>query len=343
MIKALRLAAVAQGVLLLACASGGSKTGVHSSIDNSVVDAGAPVVDAALPDEEEEEEEEEPDPTQQKGECGDQVCNIDENCESCSPDCGRCPVCDLAPTCTGSAAIPSSAKHLEDFDNGERTLYESGVDEDAGTPLGTHFEDTDCIAPELRMRVRQINIVKDGVSGGTARVYCVVNSSDGAHSEVMITPLQPDVGDGADPLILPPEAATFWGQGKAWQTLSNLTITYQCFHAASNESYTKVFDALQDGAKEAGGVAGPWGWAFGVGSVAAGLISAAIPKGNDQPRITVQQTIDASMLLDMTNGRRWVIRGTGDGEPGNIFGGIYDWSLEVESWGCSAVRMEPAK
>lgn len=235
--------------------------------------------------------------------------------------------------------------HLESFDNGERALYTSGVDDATGMPLGVALEQTDCIAPELRMRIRQIQIVRDGVSwsaadGGLADLYCVLNASDGKHSEVMITPIQYDIGDDHPPIVMPPEAAMFWGQGMAWQTLDNLTVTYQCFLARSNEGYTKVFDAIQDGAIAAGGVAGPWGWAFGAGGIAAGLISSAIPEAMDETRINVQQTIDASMLLELTNGRRWWIRGQGDA-PG--IGGIWDWNIEVEAWGCSSARIPPPK
>src|SRR5262245_33904692 len=174
-----------------------------------------------------------------------------------------------------------------------------------GQPLGVNYDQTDCVAPQLRLRVRQINIVRDGVNLGSADLYCIIEASDGAHSEVMITPLQTGIGDDAPPLVFPPEASTFWGQGMPWQTLNNVAITYKCFRAVSNESYTKVFDAIQEGAKAAGGIAGPYGWAFGVGSVAAGLISAAIPEGQDETRISVQQIIDKSMLLELTNGRTW--------------------------------------
>jgi hypothetical protein len=270
------------------------------------------------------------------GTCGDSVCDASESCSDCSPDCGRCPLCELAPSCSGSVAIPTSTVQLTSFDNGERRIYTSGVEQKTGKSLGTPLDQTDCIAPELRLRVRQINVVRDGVSFGSANLYCIVSASDGAHSEVMITPLQRNVGDDNPPLIFQPEASLFWGQGKPWQTLNNLTVTYQCFRAVSNESYTKVFDALQSGANSAGGIAGPWGWAFGVGSMAAGLISAAVPEGNDELRVNVQQTIDDSMLLDLTNGRRWQIRGTGDA-PG--VGGLWDWRLEVETWGCSDARL----
>jgi hypothetical protein len=317
-----------------ACAAG-------SSAQNTTSPGGEPVdeADAAaeLPDDEGELEEDAGiDPELLEGVCGDGVCNSNETCAVCEPDCGECPVCEHAPTCTGSVALPSASLALPSFDNGERTLYVSGVDESTQMPLGTDLADTNCIAPQLRLRVRQINIVRDGVSLGSADLYCVIDASDGAHSEVMITPLQTGVGDDAPPLVFPPEAATFWGQGKPWQTLNNLTITYQCFRSVNNQSYKDVFDAIQDGATQAGGVAGQWGWAFGVGGVAAGLISAAIPQGQDQVRIKVQQTIDKSMLLELTNGRLWKIRGTGQAE---LIGGHWDWSLEVEAWGCSEARI----
>ncbi len=275
------------------------------------------------------------DPVKLPGVCGDGYCNVNESCKTCSPDCGSCVACSLAPSCSRAAGIPTAATHLSAFDSGARQIYTSGVDEETGAPLGTDFDGTECVAPELRVRVRQINVVRDGVWLGSADLYCIVSASDGAHSEVAITPLQYDVGDAHPPLIFPPEASLFWGQGKSWQTLDNLTITYQCFSAVSYESYTKVFDALQTGAKLAGGIAGPWGWAFGVGSVAAGLVSAGIPKGQDASRINVQQTIDRSMLLELTNGRRWQVRGQGQAD---LLGGYWDWSLEVESWGCSGAR-----
>src|SRR6185295_4233119 len=85
--------------------------------------------DAAPVEDDEDDEEETPDPTKEEGVCGDNICNINETCAACSPDCGLCPVCDLAPTCTGSAAIPSSAKHLDGFDNADQPIYTSGVDE----------------------------------------------------------------------------------------------------------------------------------------------------------------------------------------------------------------------
>jgi len=60
-----------------------------------------------------------------------------------------------------------------------------------------------------------------------------------------------------------------------------------------------------------------------------------LPEANDEFRINVQQTIDASMLLDLTNGRRWQVRGTGDAAG---LGGLWDWSMEIETWGCSEAR-----
>lgn len=339
-------AVLALSALACASGSGGKGKGVATepidSSDASVgVDAGAPE-EPELPDDSDSGEEDwtPTDPRKEEGVCGDLVCNINETCASCEPDCGRCPECTHAPTCTGAVAVPSFSVHLEEFDNGDRVLYSSGVDETTGEPLGTDFTQTDCIAPQLRMRVRQIKVVRDGVSGGTADLYCIINASDGAHEEVMITPLQKDIGDDAPPILFPDTAAMFWGQGMPWQTLNNLTITYQCFRAVSNESYKKVFDAIQNGSQAAGGIAGANGWAFGAVGVVAGLISAAIPEGNDQTRIMVQQTIDRSMLLELTNGRRWTIRGTGG--PTDIFGGgVWDWSLEVESWGCSDARIPP--
>ena len=264
--------------------------------------------------------------------CGDLTCNGTETCETCPRDCGVCPKCDKAPTCTGAVAIPTTSKDLPDFDNGGKNLYSCGVG------LGAAAKDTTCLDPRLRIRIRQIKISKIGVWPGDLDMYCIVNASDGATSEVAITPLQKKLGDGAS-LVFDPSVALFWGQKELHTTINNLTVTYKCLRNTDLSAYTKVAGSIKDEAIKAGGVAGPWGWAFGLGGVAAGIVEAALgASGGDTLRLSVQQTIDAGALLEMTNGRIWRIQQSGDGGGLN---GKWDWTIEVESWGCADARPLP--
>jgi hypothetical protein len=264
--------------------------------------------------------------------CGDELCTGTEDCQTCPVDCGRCATCDYAPSCTGASSVPTTSTRLGAFDNNSQALYSSDV------TTVPNVEDTNCVVPQLRMRVRQILVNRIGVWPDPLEMYCVVHANDGLASEVMITPLQQGLRDGAT-LVFDPTTALFWGQNGLHTTFNNLTVTYQCFKVTNNSAYEHVFGAIQDGAVAAGGVAGPWGWAFGVGSIAAGLVGAAISTADgEELRLSVQQTIDARALLDLTNGRIWHIQQSGSGGGLN---GTWDWTLEIEAWGCSQRRRSP--
>lgn len=265
--------------------------------------------------------------------CGDLACNGAETCETCPTDCGKCPKCDLAPSCTGAIAVPTTSTELDGFDNEGKSLYVCGVG------MGEAAAKTTCLDPRLRMRIRQIKIAKNGVWPGSLDMYCIVHASDGATSEIAVTPLQKDLGDDHAPLVFDPNVALFWGQKELRPTINNLTITYKCFRNVDNSAYTSVFGTIKDEAIKAGGVAGPWGWAFGLGGVAAGIVEAAVgSSGGDTLRLSVQQTIDAGALLDLTNGRIWQIRQSGEGGGLN---GKWDWTVEIEAWGCADARVVP--
>ncbi|MBK7394903.1 MAG: hypothetical protein IPJ34_01030 [Myxococcales bacterium] len=101
--------------------------------------------------------------------CGDLTCNGTETCETCPRDCGVCPKCDRAPSCTGAIAVPTTSKDLTSFDNAGKNLYVCGVG------LGDAAKDTTCLDPRLRIRIRQLKITKNG--GGPARSTCTASST----------------------------------------------------------------------------------------------------------------------------------------------------------------------
>lgn len=265
------------------------------------------------------------------GVCGDFVCNVGETCAGCPRDCGQCPKCDVSPSCTGAVAIPTSSTNLSTFNNNGQQLYTSGV----GTPKPSNA--ANCLDPQLRIRLQKATITYNGQMTGKLDMYCVIQATDGVKSEVAMTPLMTNLGDG-DVVPFQPTVSMFWGQKALQTTTQNLTITYQCLEATDNTSYQKALNAASDAAAKAGGAAGPWGWAFGLGSVAAAVAAAAIPAGGDTLYLNVQQTIDASALLELTNGKIWKIQQNG---TTNAFGTRWNWTLDIESWGCADALPSP--
>jgi hypothetical protein len=185
--------------------------------------------------------------------------------------------------------------------------------------------DTTCLDPKLRLRIARVL-----AHGGGGQIYCVVSATDGATSEAAITQKTKSLGDG-ESNYFDPSTAVYWGQKDLHPTTNNLTVTFNCFLVKSDQ-WAKVFKAMGDTATTLGGTATPFGWAFGVGAVAANAAAAGIMAGaGDDLRFNTQQTIDKSQLLDLTNGRTWSLRQGGDC---GLFCS-WDWEIFVESWGCA--------
>jgi hypothetical protein len=279
---------------------------------------------------------------QAKPECGDGVCNGKETCATCPDDCGACPACTLAPTCTGASSVPANATALPSFDNGTQSVYSSGTD--AGTNTGN------CSDPLLKMRVSEIQIHQNGASGGV-EMFCMVQADDGQSSELMVTPDYMNLNDNNPPLILSPSAGTFWGEAVNGVKLSqfNITVTYQCYMVLQPDAFQNALNAIAGVAGQAAAIPGnPYGWAFGLGGAAAAAAAAATAAGSGASvLLDVQQTIDSNALLALTNGNTWTIEQTGstklDGDCGFFGGCTWDWELDIEAWGCAAPKGETPK
>jgi hypothetical protein len=260
--------------------------------------------------------------------CGDGVCAAGETCATCSLDCGECPACPLAPSCSEAVGIPANPTLRPDLDIGESV--DAGPD--ASVPYALPGTDG-CGNAELILRISQITTY----SGG-GQIYCIVSSTDGVSSEAALTGKTKDLGDG-ESYAFDPTSSVFWGQTGLHETSNNLTITYNCFLVVDNSGWTAALNALASAAQAAGGIAGPYGWAFGAGSAAASAAAAAVNAASgDDLMLNGQQTIAKSELLDLTNGRIWNVRQSG----GNIFT-AWDWELQIESWGCAAGAPLPSK
>jgi hypothetical protein len=257
--------------------------------------------------------------------CGDSICQTGETCLDCPDDCGPCPACTAAPSCTDAVGVPASTMPRADLDVGE-PVPDGGV----AAPM---IDDANCRDPQLRLRVASIT----ATSGG-GELYCIVSASDGTSSEVVLTTKTQSLGDG-ETGHFDPTVGVFWGQPMLITTSNNLTITYDCFKVGS-DAWSKALMAASGAAMQAGGVAGQYGWAFGAASVAAAAAAAAVQAtSGDDHRFNQQQTIDKKTLIDLTNGRSWHVRQSG----GCGLFCNWDWTLNIESWGCAAVKPPPPK
>jgi len=259
--------------------------------------------------------------------CGNKSCEKNETCETCPFDCGDCPTCDEAPTCTGALSVPTESEHLAECDNGEEKIYT------CGSGVSVPVEDTNCTDPQLRFRIRQMNIERGDLI--TKGIYCVVSAEDGMHSELLITPYK-DAKYGKSTFTFPISQSLFWGQGDLYASFSNVTITYDCWESSNSDAYKKLFDDVSDAAVDVSQNAGGYGWVFGTVALAGKIIGGALGAVPDRHILNVQQTIHADALLDLTNGRTWEIR-----EKGGFVASAYDLKLEIQSWGCSTVVESP--
>jgi len=290
-------------VVALGCAAS------ETAPDESAADAAPPRTDAGPPV------------------CGDVVCELDrgEDCLTCPLDCGECPTCDLAPTCTGAMALPTSAVPLEDCNNGDRINYA------CGTEIGLPASETDCTDPQLRVRIREIEIRRDDLI--KTGFYCVVTAEDGSHSELLLSRRQ-EVASGTSVWPMPLAESVFWGQGDLYRSISNLTLTYECYLSPDASEYEQLFDEVSDSAADVADDGDGYGWVFGTVSVAGAIIAAALGTMSDERILAVQQTIDAGALLELTNSRTWTIEHHDD----SIWPNAYDVVLRIQAWGCASAR-----
>lgn len=289
-----------------------------------------------------------PEPDSGPAVCGDHTCAKAESCKTCPTDCGDCPKCNLAPSCSDGLALPSQPGSIE-FDALSKPADPPKTD--AGAPIVSTCSDA-----QLRMRISRIEVGHQAkevwlptgtISGPPQSYYCIIQASDGivvggaadagsnGTVEVALTKVTAQIADntGAD---FAPADSIFWGGQGPRLTHSNLTVTYSCFQQKDpgSDSWSKILKAAGDAA---GGLAnsGPYGWAFGLGSIGLQVAGAAVDAAQQQGdwhMFDVTQTIDKSWLLPLTNGYVWSFK-QGGGEQAFQ----YPWGMTVyvESWGCA--------
>ncbi len=267
--------------------------------------------------------------------CGDGVCARPmEDCMSCPLDCNRCPTCDMAPSCTGALAVPTSSTALATCDN-TTAAGEQRTNYACGTELGASPGATTCADPQLRIRVKEISI-RRGWFDIPRNLYCVVSAEDGRHSELLLTTPREVAGNQSTTRInLPLGQSVAWGQSDLYRSISNITISYSCFLTANAAAAQRALMEIAGRAAMVSQHADGYGWVFGTVAVLGTIIGSSLSGISDTQVLDVQQTISAGALLTMTNGRTWEIRS----QHGNIsLSGAWDLRLTMESWGCAGVR-----
>lgn len=266
--------------------------------------------------------------------CGDGFCTRGaETCMSCPLDCERCPTCDMAPSCTGALAVPTSTTAVPSCNNSmgsnDRTNYSCGAD------LGVAPSATTCADPQLRIRIREISIQR-GWFDIPSNLYCIVSAEDGAHSELLLVAPREAAGNQRTTRInLTPSQGLLWGQGGLYRSIANVTITYGCFLASNGATAQRVLDQIAGRAGMVAQHADGYGWVFGTVAVLGTILGSAIGTMRDTQILDVQQTVAAGALLALTNGRTWEIRN----RRGNLsLSGASDLRITLESWGCADVR-----
>lgn len=266
--------------------------------------------------------------------CGDGLCQrATESCVSCPLDCDRCPTCDMAPSCTGALAVPTSSSSLPSFNNSvgdnDRSRFACGVG------IGVAPGSTTCADPQLRIRVREISI-RRGFFDVPRNLFCFVTAEDGAHSELLlITPREAAGNQNTTRINLTPSQGLLWGQGGLYRSISNVTISYACFLASNGAAAQRVLDDIAGRAGMVAEHADGYGWVFGTVAVIGTILGSAIGTMTDTQILDVQQTISADALLTLTNGHTWEIRN----RRGNLsLSGASDLRITLESWGCADVR-----
>ncbi len=266
------------------------------------------------------------------GVCGDGVCNLGfgEDCTMCPEDCGQCPKCPYAPSCTeavGAPINPTPEANLN-YPNGGPWAGDYGGDQQ---PMS-------CGPAKLRIGITKILANKnDGQS-----IYCIVQATDGVASGAAITNKTGGLNDG-DSYSFDPSVGVFWGQKDLAVSKNNMTITYNCVQV-NKDVWGAVLMAAGMAAGQAGQFGGAYGWAFGLGDVGLQAAGAALAAtAGDDNLFNAQQVVDKNELLDMTNGKTWTIT-AGGGSCGGFIGiGTHacQYTLTVESWGCADGKPVP--
>jgi hypothetical protein len=207
-----------------------------------------------------------------------------------------------------------------------------------------------CGPPKLRIRLQSVKVLtpenEPFIGSDGDKIYCILTSESNNGSEIRITPVTPRLDSGQSYSYslyegvfwgqdLPPSAATGADAGGGTLTYEvprapngDLMLTYRCWSQHNDQTWSNILSAAGNASASVAGVAGSYGWAFGLGAVV-GQVAAAAVAAAQQDIATVynaQQIIPEAQQLAMTNGVSWRVTGGKNGA---------NYEMAVQAWGCA--------
>lgn len=182
-------------------------------------------------------------PAEEAPGCGDGTCDdaTEEDCRSCTADCGPCPPC-YAPACATVGGAPPLG-----FDAASRWDLDLSIE----APAPPAQQSTDggnlaCGRPSIQIMLSRITVIDEVDDNANDEVYCIIQTEAATGAELRVTvPTEPLPVGGSKALSA--AEGLVWGSEGPRDPGGNLRITYDCFESdASSGSYQALLDNLGD-------------------------------------------------------------------------------------------------
>jgi hypothetical protein len=210
-------------------------------------------------------------------------------------------------------------------------VYRARFPESYPTPKTSHVMTgpADCGPPQLSLRVAKITVDEEDDDIANDIVYCSVAVDAPKGSELRVTPKTPNLDEGDSHEFKVPEG-TVWGQRGPREPGGDMTVTYNCFEADTNDGYYAFLRALATEGARNGDLIDDSGWTSDVSGTAARLLPLVIALDTDDHLFEATQVIPAAEHIKLTRGGAWTVR-----KEGTHIYSDWDWSVRMEAWGCA--------
>lgn len=189
-----------------------------------------------------------------------------------------------------------------------------------------------CDPPKLRIRVSRVTVHEEDDDVANDIVYCNVATESQGGSEMRITPKTPNLDEGRSHEFAG-SAGIFWGLEGPRDSVSDLTIRYDCYEEDAPNGYGQFVQKAVELLKKEGGKYVRWKDGYGWIGTAIDLVTKYLPAilalDSDDHLFVATQTIRRADQLALANGATWTIR-----KKGTHLFSDWDWSIKVDAWGC---------
>lgn len=186
--------------------------------------------------------------------------------------------------------------------------------------------------PSLSIRLAKVTVTEEDDDIANDEVYCSISAQAKDVQELRITPMTRALNQGESQSFSGDETVV-WGQGKPREASGDITLKYDCFEKDSAAGYDAFIKAAADAAKKYGTKVVSSDNA-GYVSTGADLVATFLPQilalDSDDHLFKATQTIPAARQMELAKGATWTVR-----KSGTHLLSDWDWTLTMESWGCS--------